>query len=89
MPERKSPTWRALSLVLLMLAAGCATNSPAPVVSPAPPIPPLPAEALQPPRPKECTPTCSAGLMKLRTELLNTLTKRASPVKPAPASTAR
>lgn len=91
MPGRKPMLWKLLALALLMLVGGCATNSPPPVLVPAPSpaIPPLPAEARQPKPPIECLPTCSEGLMRLRKELLRTLQQLHSPAKPANAPTTR
>lgn len=87
-PENK-PTVPALMLLLpVLLLAGCKLNSLPIVVEPAR-IPPLTQEARQPEPPKECSPTCSAGLTKLRTELLNSLTSRESPALPASSSTTR
>lgn len=83
---------RSLMLLLpLMLLQGCASVSQPspPVVAPPPAIPPLPAVARQPTPPPICSPTCSAGLMKLRTELLNMLTQPASPAEGASAPTTR
>lgn len=73
--------WRKLALMLLpmlLLASGCASKSPPslpPVVVAAPEIPPLPPQARQPTPPEICSPTCSAGLMRLRMELLDLLTR--------------
>lgn len=83
---------RALILLgLLTLAAGCASRSPVspPVVVQPARIPPLPAQARQPTPPSECLPTCSAGLMRLRTELLDLLTRPTAPAAPASAPTTR
>ena len=83
---------RALTLLALpMLVSACASVSQPspPVVVPAPAIPPLPAVARQPTPPPICSPTCSAGLMRLRTELLNTLTPPASPAGGASERTTR
>lgn len=74
---------------LLMLLAGCKSAlqplPPAPVDAPA--IPTLPAQARQPDPPPICSPTCSAGLMKLRTELLDMLTERELPASPVSEAT--
>lgn len=87
--------WRArvlMPMLLLTLASGCAHNSapplPAAVVAPAA-IPALPVQARQPTPPAICLPTCSAGLMRLRMELLDMLMKPEQQVKPASAATAR
>ena len=63
---------------LLMLASACAHKSPPsppPAVVPPPAIPALPHQARQPTPPPICLPTCSAGLTRLRMELLDMLTK--------------
>lgn len=79
-------------LILLMLAASissCAVNSPPlppQVVSP-PQLPPLPTAARQPTPPEICLPTCSAGLLRLRTTLLDLLTQPLPPEPPASAPT--
>ncbi len=81
---------RALTLLALpMLVSACAgVSQPSPpVVVPPPAIPPLPAAARQPTPPPICSPTCSAGLTKLRKELLDMLTKHTSPAEPASART--
>lgn len=88
-----SLTWTQLALLLLLLvllASGCAQNSPLPdaVVEPARVLP-LPQEARQPTPPAICSSGCSNGLTKLRTELLDMLTKAASPASPASAPTSR
>ncbi len=88
MPVKTSPALRLMLPLLLMLASGCAQLSPPPAaVVPPPRVPPLPSEARQPTQPKECLPTCSAALTKLRTELLHTLTQPGSPARPASAPT--
>lgn len=78
-----------LLLLLLTLASGCATNSPLRAPDAVPLIPPLSAAARQPPPPKICTPTCSDGLTRLRTELLDTLAKPQPQAAPASAATTR
>lgn len=83
---------RSLMLLLLpMLVSACAgVSQPSPpVVAPPPAIPPLPAVARQPTPPPICSPTCSAGLTKLRTELLNMLTQPVSPAGGASGPTTR
>lgn len=72
-----------MPLLLPMLVSACAgVSQPSPpVVVPPPAIPPLPAVARQPTPPPICSPTCSAGLTKLRTELLNMLTQPALPAE--------
>lgn len=57
-------------LPLMTLLAGCAHESPSYHADP-PAVPVLPVEARQPTPPAICLPTCSAGLMRLREELLN------------------
>lgn len=82
----KAP-WLLLALKLTLLAllvSGCASNSqplPSPVVPP-PQLPPLPPQGRQPTRPEICLPTCSAGLTRLRTTLLDSLTKHL-PLEPS------
>lgn len=71
---------------LALLLSGCAQPLPRPEVKPAA-IPPLAPQAKQPTPPKECLPTCSAGLTTLRTESLDLLMKLTSPAEPAKAST--
>lgn len=60
-------------LVLTLWLAACSTVSPplSPLPVPPPAIPPLPAQARQPATPSICSPSCSAGLMKLRESWLN------------------
>ena len=72
-----------MPLLLPMLVSACAgVSQPSPpVVVPPPAIPPLPAVARQPTPPPICSPTCSAGLTRLRTELLNMLTQPALPAE--------
>lgn len=85
---RRKPLLIARSLMPLLLpvlvsaCAGVSQPSP-PVVVPPPAIPPLPEVARQPTPPPICSPTCSAGLTRLRTELLNMLTSPALPAKDA------
>ena len=65
MANNKLPLPVMLLLPLLLVSAGCATNSP-PIAPPSvqpPQCPPLPLEGRQPPTPSICSPTCSAGLM--------------------------
>ena len=57
-------------LPLMTLLAGCAHESPSYHAAP-PVVPVLPVEARQPTPPAICLPSCSAGLMRLREELLN------------------
>lgn len=75
-------------LALVMLASGCASNSPPPVLQPAA-IPPLPQAARQPKPPPICSQTCNAGLTKLRMKLLDMLTPPAMPASPANAPPTR
>jgi len=78
--------WRALTLTLpLLLAAGCATPS----LRYDSTAPQLPAAAMQPAPPPICLPTCSAGLMKLRTQSLDLLIERTQPASDASAPTRR
>ena len=91
---KHSQNWikRLLMPVLLgLLVSGCATVSPSlppPVVQP-PAIPTLPMQARQPKSPPICLPTCSAGLTRLRMELLDSLTSPQPLAKPASAATTR
>lgn len=80
-----------MPLLLPMLVSACAGVSQPlpPVVVPPPAIPPLPEVARQPTPPPICSPTCSAGLMRLRTELLNMLTQPTSPAEDASERTTR
>lgn len=81
-----------LLLPLVMLASACAPLKPDSAQASASaraPVPPLPLEARQPTPPSVCLPTCSEGLTRLRTELLNSLTQAAVPGSPASASTTR
>lgn len=81
-PSRLAPM---LSMLLLLLSA-CAGDSPLLQPIPAvaiPLIPPLPPAARQPPTPPECSPSCSAGLTRLRESLLGSLTSAGSPAAPA------
>lgn len=86
----KPKSWRALApIVTLLLVAlsGCA-SAPRSLPQPAeqvPQIPPLAPQARQPQRPEICLPTCSAGLMRLREQLLLMPTKPLQPVPPAKA----
>ena len=57
-------------LPLMTLLAGCAHELPSYHADP-PAVPVLPVEARQPTPPAICLPTCSAGLMRLREELLS------------------
>jgi hypothetical protein len=57
-------------LPLMTLLAGCAHESPNYHADP-PAVPVLPVEAIQPTPPEICLPSCSAGLMRLRGELLS------------------
>ena len=82
--------WPAAADVL----AGRAVYQPAPPVltPPAvlpPAIPALPVQARQPKPPPICLPTCSAGLTRLRMELLDSLTSPPPQAKPASAATTR
>lgn len=91
---RKNKRTRSLLLLLplVMLASACAPLKPdsaQPSASGRAPVPSLPQAARQPTPPSECLPTCSDGLTKLRNELLDSLTKAASPVSPASAPTTR
>lgn len=76
MPTTRSSALTLPALLLTMLLAGCVCNTPPPlpVVVPPPQRPALPPEARQPELPEICSPTCSEGLMRLREQLLRTLT---------------
>lgn len=79
-------TLRALMLpLLLLLAAGCATPLPRSALT----APRLPPEAAQPTPPPICSPTCSAGLTRLRTESLDLLIERMQPDSAASAPTGK
>ncbi|AWD90836.1 Rz-like spanin [Burkholderia phage vB_BmuP_KL4] len=83
---RKNVIRRApMLLPLLLLLTACASKSPR--SSSAPTIQPLRPEARQPATPSICSPTCSAGLTKLRESWRNTLTVPASPASSASATT--
>ena len=85
MPKLRICARSVTLLLLVLLVTACATPSPPPapvVVQPAR-IPPLPQEARQPTPPSDCSPTCSAGLTRLRSELQNMLTPPAPPAEPA------
>ena len=57
----------AMLTALVLSATGCAQTSTVIAPPPEPPrIPALPEQAKQPPLPSMCSPTCSAGLTKLR-----------------------
>lgn len=88
MPAKKRiRPWLPL-VTLLLLASGCAHNSPH-LPETAPDIPVLPQEARQPKPPPECSPSCSEGLTRLRSEWLDMLMKLGSPEPPASAPTTR
>lgn len=91
-PNNGSNRLIATSLLLATLASGCASSSPssppAVVLPPVPvEIPPLPPQAQQPSPPPICSPSCSAGLMRLRTTLLDSLTEHLRQAPPASAPT--
>lgn len=65
-------------LPLMTLLAGCAHESPSYHAAP-PAVPVLPMEARQPTLPEICLPSCSAGLMRLREELLSLPTEAERP----------
>ena len=72
----------ALVLLPMLLAAGCASKSPA-SLPPAKPVslPALPEQARQLPQdqlPSICWPSCTQGLTKLRDSWLQSLMKRGS-----------
>lgn len=82
---------RTLTAVLLtLLIAACSTPQPLVVpVDSRPVIPPLSAAASEPPPPSICSPTCLAGLTRLRETLRTTLTHSAPAYKPAGLNTGR
>lgn len=82
----------AMLLMPLLLGAACAPQKPdsaQPSQQGRAPVPALPQEARQPTPPSVCSPTCSEGLTRLRTQLLDSLTGAAAPGSPANASTTR
>jgi hypothetical protein len=88
-PSRNSLARSVMLMLPLLLVAACGHTPPVfwpPVVVEPPKIPPLPVQARQPPPPPICSPTCSEGLMLLRRELLDTLTRAEPPASPASAS---
>ncbi len=68
--KTRSPRLLLMLLPLMTLLSGCAHESPCYHAGP-PAVPVLPVEARQPTPPAICLPSCSAGLMRLREELLN------------------
>ena len=91
LPTKPLPRLALTLTVLLLLLPGCASNSPptSPQVVECPKIPALPPQAQQPALPSWCSPTCSAGLTKLRESWQQQLTSPTPPAGPASASTAR
>lgn len=90
--ERTARRLAALLLLPLLLVSACAPlkpNSAQPSQPGRAPVPPLPTEARQPTPPSVCLPTCNDGLTRLRTQLLDLLTKAGEPGSPASASTTR
>ncbi len=88
---KPTPKLRATALMLLLpllLSAGCALPPKPPLVV-AVPVPPLPPAARQPAPPEICVPTCSAGLVRLLSELQSMLTAAAPPASSASAATTR
>ena len=75
MPKKNSMLWPLMLLPLALLLTGCAHESPSYPVDP-PRVPPLAKQARQPARPEICVPTCPAGLTRLRTNLLNSLSEQ-------------
>ncbi|KUZ33567.1 hypothetical protein WS52_18590 [Burkholderia territorii] len=74
-------------LPLLLLLTACASKSPD--FSSVGAIPPLRPEARQPATPSICSPTCSAGLTRLRENSRELLTSGALPAGSAKATTTR
>lgn len=83
----------ALVLLPMLLATGCASKSPNSWPQPKPvQRPALPEQARQVPvnqMPSICSPSCTAGLTKLREQSLQSLTTPASVASPASAPTTR
>ncbi len=77
----------AMLLLPMALLTACASKSPH--SSPMSDVPALRPEARQPATPSICSPTCSAGLTKLRESWRESLTNAASPANSASAVTAR
>ncbi len=81
---RKNVIRHAAMLLLPMgLLTGCASKSPH--SSSTSDVPALRPEARQPMTPSICSPTCSAGLTKLRESWRESLTHAASPASSASA----
>lgn len=82
----------AMLLMPLLLGSACAPQKPdsaQPSLQGRAPVPALPQEARQPTPPSVCSPTCSEGLTRLRTELLDSLTRAVGPDSTANGSTTR
>ncbi len=80
-----------LLIVLALLSAGCASNSPTivPLSAQPPKRPALPAEARQPKPPSICLPTCSEGVERLLSSWGASLTPPTPPAPPASAPATR
>ena len=94
MPVKQNPRWpmrAALALLPMLLAAGCASKSPASLPMPKPvQLPALPEQARQAQQdqlPSICWPSCTAGLTKLREQSLQSLMTLESVGKPVSAPT--
>lgn len=81
--------WRAMLPVLVLLLSACATPQVAPQPPAPPQVPPLPASARQPQLPELCSPTCSAGLTRLRDDWRRRLTEATPPAGAASAPMTR
>ncbi|AJY21546.1 putative gp23 [Burkholderia ambifaria AMMD] len=85
---RKNVIRHAAKLLLPMaLLTACASKSPH--SSPTSDVPALRPEARQPATPSICSPTCSAGLTKLRESWQRSLTSAVLPAGSASAATTR
>ncbi|SAI58875.1 Uncharacterised protein [Bordetella ansorpii] len=78
-PNNARPLRLLMLMPLLLLAAGCGSESTRWLPTQSPAIPPLPTEARQPEPPSICSPTCSARLSILLENWLNMPTGRATP----------
>ena len=86
-PTNKRPAWLPMLPLLLLSAMFCACSSTQYVASPCPLVPPLPPEALQPPTPPDCSPSCSSALTTELRSWRQLLTSAALPAQPASTPT--